>query len=205
MNSNVQGILFDLGGVVIDWNPRHLYRKVFGGDVDRMEYFLSNVCSPEWNELQDAGRELSVATDILVREFPEWESEIRAYYGQWEEMIAGDIPGVSELLAELSDLEIRLFALSNWSLETFPFILGQFPALKSFEKIFLSGEAKSAKPDRRFYEYALKEIDLPRERLVFIDDNLRNVEAARALSLPAIQFQDALKLRHDLRAISLDL
>jgi 2-haloacid dehalogenase len=198
-------MLFDLGGVVIDWNPRHLYRKVFGGDIARMEYFLSNVCSLEWNELQDAGRELSVATDTLVHEFPEWESEIRAYYSQWEKMIAGEIPGVSELLAELSDLEIRLFALSNWSLETFPLISGKFPALKRFEKIFLSGEAKSAKPDRRFYEYALKVIGLPRERLVFIDDNRRNVEAARALALPAIQFQDAPQLRRDLRAISLDL
>jgi HAD superfamily hydrolase (TIGR01509 family) len=127
------------------------------------------------------------------------------YYGQWEEMIAGDIPGVSELLGELADLQIRLFALSNWSLETFPLISGKFTALKRFEKIFLSGEAKSAKPDRRFYEYALKEIDLPRERLVFIDDNLRNVVAARALALPAIQFQDAPQLRRDLRAISLDV
>jgi 2-haloacid dehalogenase len=111
----------------------------------------------------------------------------------------------SELLGELADLQIPLFALSNWSLETFPLISGKFTALKRFEKIFLSGEAKSAKPDRRFYEYALKEIDLPRERLVFIDDNLRNVEAARALALPAIQFQDAPQLRRDLRAISLDV
>lgn len=205
MKSNVQGILFDLGGVVIDWNPRHLYHKIFGGDVARMEYFLSNVCSLEWNELQDAGRELSVATDTLVREFPEWEPEIRAYYGQWEEMIAGDIPEVPELLGELAYLRIRLFALSNWSLETFPLISGKFTALKSFEKIFLSGEAKSAKPDRRFYEYALKEIDIPRERLVFIDDNLRNVEAARALMLPSIQFQNAPQLRRDLRKIGLDL
>jgi 2-haloacid dehalogenase len=107
-----------------------------------MEYFLSKVCSPEWNERQDAGRALSVATNTLVREFPEWEPEIQAYYGQWEEMIAGEIPGTSELLAKLSDSGIRLFALSNWSLETFPLISGKFPALKRFEKIFLSGEAK---------------------------------------------------------------
>lgn len=205
MKSNVQGMLFDLGGVVIDWNPRHLFRKVFGGDVARMEYFLNNICPVEWNELQDAGRSLSVATDARVREYPEWEQEIRAYYGRWEEMVGEEIPGTAELLAELSRLGVQLFALSNWSLETFPLISGRFSALNNFERIFLSGKAKSAKPDSRFYDYALKEIGLPRERLLFIDDNLRNVEAARALALPSIQFLDASQLRRALRAMNLDL
>jgi len=203
--SEVQGILFDLGGVVIDWNPRHLYRNVFGDDATRMEFFLTNICSTEWNELQDAGRALSEATESRVREYPEWEPEIRAYYGRWREMIAGEISGTDELLGELSRMRIRLFALSNWSLETFPLISGQFRVLEKFERIFLSGEAHAAKPDRRFYEFALERIDIPKSRLLFVDDNLRNVEAARGLSLSAIHFHDASQLRRDLRAFELYL
>ncbi|HWD29356.1 MAG TPA: HAD family phosphatase [Rhizomicrobium sp.] len=205
MTSNIKGILFDLGGVLIDWNPRHLYGKLFGADQDKMEFFLHRICPLEWNELQDAGRKLSIATDARVREHPNWEAEIRAYYGRWEEMIGEEIPGVAPILSELSDRGLRLFALSNWSLETFPLISDRFPVLRTFERIFLSGEARLAKPDPRFYEYALRQIDLPRQRLLFVDDNPRNVEAARSLSLTSIVFRDASQLRGELRKLHLPL
>jgi 2-haloacid dehalogenase len=198
MRDFVKGILFDLGGVVIDWNPRHLYAKVFGENISRMDYFLNNVCPLEWNERQDAGRPLSIATEERVREFPDWELEIRAYYGRWQEMIGGDIPGVAALLGELKRGGIRLFGLSNWSLETFPLVSSRFLALSSFERIFLSGEARLAKPDPRFYEYALQRIDLPREQLLFVDDNARNVSAARSLNIPSVCFTNIEQLREDL-------
>jgi 2-haloacid dehalogenase len=203
--NDIKAMLFDLGGVVIDWNPRHLYRKVFGGDAARMEFFLTTVCPLEWNELQDAGRPLSIGTEERVREYPEWEAEIRAYYDRWVEMIGDEIPESAELLGELSDARIRLFALSNWSLETFPLVRDRFSLLARFERIFLSGEAGVAKPDPRFYEFALRQIDVPRNNLLFVDDNLRNVEAARTLMLPSIQFRNTIQLRRDLRTLGVAL
>lgn len=203
--NDIKGMLFDLGGVVIDWNPRHLYRKVFGGDADKMEFFLTTICPLEWNEIQDAGRPLSTATEERVREYPEWEAEIRAYYGRWVEMIGDEIPEATELLGELSGAGIRLFALSNWSLETFPLIRDRFSLLAKFERIFLSGEAGLAKPDPRFYEFALRQIDVRRSNLLFVDDNLRNVEAARTLMLPSIRFENTTQLRRDLRKIGVVL
>jgi 2-haloacid dehalogenase len=205
VTSSIKAIVFDLGGVLIDWNPRHLYRKIFASDDARMEQFLKTVCPLEWNELQDAGRALSTATESRVREYPEWEEEIRAYYGRWEEMIAGEIPGTAQLLTELAHLGVRLFALSNWSLETFGLISAKFPVLEAFEEIFLSGNAKVAKPDARFYEYALGRIDLPRSELLFVDDNVRNVVAAQMLGLPSLTFTDALQLRSKLRSLKLNL
>ena len=203
--SKIVGVIFDLGAVVIDWNPMHLYKKVFEGDEAKAADFLERICTPEWNVLQDAGRSLAIATEERVALFPQWENEIRAFYGRWPEMIGGPIAGTAEIMRELKALGIRLFALSNWSAETFPLVRDKFGELDLFEEIFLSGEHKIAKPDERFYRAALQRIDIPTENLVFVDDSLRNVRASEKLGLRALLFTGADQLRSDLRTLGVGL
>jgi len=203
--SVITGVIFDLGAVVIDWNPMHLYRKVFQGDEVKAADFLKRICPQEWNEQQDAGRSLEAATNERLALFPEWEREIRAFYGRWPEMIGGRVAGTAEIMRELKALGVRLFALSNWSAETFPLVRDKFEELNFFEEIFLSGEHKIAKPDERFYRAALQRIDIPTENLVFVDDSLRNVYASEKLGLRALLFTGADQLRSDLRTLGVGL
>ena len=203
--ANIQAVIFDLGGVVIDWDPKLLYRKIFGGDNAKMEMFLSEICPPKWNERQDAGRPLAVATEERVALHPEWEREIRAFYGRWAEMVGGPIPGTADIIRELKALGVQLFALSNWSAETFPLVRGRFAELGLFEKIIISGEHRCAKPDERFYRIALDEIGLPAANLLFIDDSRRNILAAERMGFVSLIFKSAKELRADLRAMGFAL
>jgi len=186
----IEGVVFDLGGVVVDWNPRHLYRKVFA-DEAAMERFLAEVCTGAWNGLQDAGRTLAEATAERVAAFPAFETEIRAYYGRWREMVAGRVPGAG----------YKLYALSNWSAETFPLVEDDFEEFALFEDILLSGCFGLAKPDRRFFDAALARIGTPAERLVFTDDNADNAAAGAQIGMKGIAFRDASQLERDLRAL----
>jgi 2-haloacid dehalogenase len=203
--TNIQAVIFDLGGVVIDWDPKLLYRKVFDGEEAKMEMFLAQICPPDWNERQDGGRSLAAATEERVAAHPEWEREIRAFYGRWIEMVGGPIPGTADIMRELAALGVRLFALSNWSAETFPLVRHRFPELDLFEKIVISGEHGCAKPDERFYRIGLDEIGLPAESLLFIDDSQRNILAAERLGFIPLLFKTAKELRGDLRAMGFAL
>lgn len=203
--SEIAGVIFDLGAVVIDWNPMHLYRKVFHGDEAKAADFLARICPPEWNVLQDAGRSLEAGTAERLALFPEWESEIRAFYGRWPEMIGGSIPGTAEIMRELKALGIRLFALSNWSAETFPLVRDKFAELDLFEEIVLSGEHGCSKPDERLYRIALQRIPIPTENLVFVDDSVKNVRGSEEIGLRALLFTGADRLRNDLKALGVKL
>ena len=196
-----QAVIFDLGGVLIDWNPNYLYRKIFGGDQAKIDWFLAEICPNEWNVKQDAGRSLALATEERVAVHPEWENEIRAFYERWIEMVGGLVPGTADILHELHAAGVPLYALSNWSAETFPLIRHRFDVLDLFERIFLSGEHGFAKPDERLYRAAFDGIGLPVENLIFIDDNLHNIAAAERLGLKSLVFTDAKGLRGDLRAL----
>lgn len=198
----IQTIIFDFGGVLIDWNPRYLYRQIFE-DEERMEYFLSQVCSPYWNEEQDGGRSLVEATTLLVEKYPEWEKEIRAFYGRWEEMLGGAIEGTVEILRKLhAGGNYRLVGLTNWSAETFPVALERFDFLQLFEGILVSGVEKLKKPDPKIYELLLNRYNIDGATAIFIDDNLRNVKAARASGIPSIHFQSVAQLEGELTAIN---
>ena len=199
----VKAVIFDLGGVVIDWNPAHLYRKIFNGDHARMDYFLSEICTPDWNLQQDAGRSISDGTALLVDRYPAWEPEIRAYYDRWLEMVPGRVPGTADVMAELAKESMPMCALSNFSRETFNRLDGRFPEFGLFDKIFLSADYRCTKPDQRFYRIALDEMAHEPESLVFVDDRPENVAAAEELGMNSLLFTDAGNLRDSLNALGL--
>ena len=194
----INTIIFDLGGVLIDWNPEYVFREVIP-DPERRRYFFENICTHEWNVEQDAGRPLVEATELLVNEHPEWESEIRAYYDRWEEMLGGPIHETVDLLRELRDREEhRLLALTNWSGETFPVALSKYDFLHWFEGIVVSGDEKTRKPFAEIYEILLDRYEVNPEQAVFIDDSLKNVEGAEVVGINGIHFQGAGQLRETL-------
>ena len=184
----IKTIIFDLGKVLINWDPRNLYRKVFS-DEKEMEYFLSEVCTMDWNEQQDAGRSWKDGIDLLVPQFPKYEMEINAYFDRWEEMLGGEISGTVEILKQLkASRKFRIYGLTNWSAETFPIALKQFDFLKLFEGILVSGNEGIKKPDPAIYERMLERYQIERQTALFIDDSLRNVKAAEKTGIKSIHF-----------------
>jgi 2-haloacid dehalogenase len=196
-------VVFDLGEVLINWNPRHLYRKLFPGDEAGMERFLTQVCTSEWNLAQDAGRPLAEGTALLVAEHPDQAALIEAYYGRWEEMLAGPIEDTVDILARLRQAGVRVLALTNWSTETFARARRRFPFLDWFEGIVVSGAEGIVKPDPRIYRILVERYRLTPGRTVFIDDLPHNVEAATAAGLIGLRFVGAQKLAEDLRRLGL--
>lgn len=181
-------IVFDLGGVLIDWNPAYLYRKIFQEEA-QVQFFLTHICDSHWNEQQDAGRPLAEATQILVAQFPEHTEAIQAYYGRWTEMLGGPIVGTVQLLEALhQQKKYRLYALTNWSHETFPYALKHYEFLQLFDGILVSGEEKLVKPDPRIYQLLFERFGINPSTALFIDDNPKNVLASRQSGMEALQF-----------------
>lgn len=191
-------VVFDLGGVLIDWDPRHLYRQLFDGDDPAMERFLAEVCTGAWNERQDAGRPFAEAVAELVLRHPEQRALIEAYHLRWPEMVAGPIDGSVEILAELREAGYELHALTNWSAETFALTRPRFDFLTWFESILVSADVRLIKPDPRIFRLLLERIGREARACIYIDDSRRNVDAAAALGFDAIHFQGAGPLRADL-------
>ena len=192
-------IIFDLGGVLIDWNPNYVFDTLFNGDGERRQYFFQNVCTNDWNENQDAGYPLKQATEDKLAEFPAWETEIKAFYGRWEEMLGGAIQPTVDIFRKIKTANShRLYALTNWSHETFPIALDRFEFLHWFEGIVVSGEEKTRKPFPDFYQILFDRYAVNPAEAIFIDDNLRNVEAGQALGLTGIHFRSAEGLEKEL-------
>lgn len=182
-------IVFDLGGVLIDWNPRYLYRSIFENE-NEMEHFLANICTNEWNELQDAGRPLKEATEVLCTHFPEYDGLIRPYYGQWQKMLKGPIHGTVNILSNLKENNYRLLALTNWSNETFPVALELYDFLHWFEGILVSGKEKMKKPDPAIFNLLIRRYALKPAETIYIDDSQKNVHAATQAGFDAVHFRD---------------
>lgn len=204
MNGHITDVVFDLGGVLIDWNPRYVYRELFENE-EEMEWFLANICTSEWNAKQDAGRMFEEATAELLEKHPEHESLIRAYYDRWEDMLAGPIPGSVEILREVRDSSYGLYGLTNWSAESFPVARQRYDFLNWFEGIVVSGEICMIKPDPEIFEHLSRVFGLEPSASVFIDDVAVNVDAARAAGYRAIQFQNPDQLRSELNAAGVEL
>lgn len=196
---NIKNIVFDFGGVLVDWNPRHLYKNHFQ-DTDTMEYFLKNICTEEWNIEQDRGRSLSEATLELQQKFPEHSASIALFYGEWETMLQGEIPGTVALLHQLKQ-NYTLYGLTNWSAETIDIAYRRFSFFKEFEGIVVSGTEKLIKPDKRIFQLLLDRYMIKAEESLFIDDNIHNVNAARELGFYAIHFENPAQLETALSSL----
>ena len=196
-------VVFDLGGVLLDWDPRHLYRKLFAGDEAAMEAFLSDVCTPEWNVRQDAGRPFAEALAELLPKHRDKLHLIEAWRRRFDEMIPGALEDTVAIVSELRARGVPLYALSNWSHETFPAQRARFAFLDWFDGIVISGSEGVIKPDPRIFRILLDRYGLAANESVFIDDNPKNAQAASAVGLHGIHFQSPAQLRRELQSLHL--
>lgn len=199
MSEKINTIIFDLGGVLIDWNPRYLYRKIFKTE-EEVTWFLENICTSEWNDEQDGGRSFEEATRELIRKHPGFEDPIAAWYGRWQETISGPIEGTVNILKEIKESEkFRLYALTNWSAETFPWALSNFDFLHWFEGIVVSGVEKTRKPRPEFYRILFNRYNVNPAEAIFIDDNVKNIQGAKEIGLNTIAFKSPEQLYRELK------
>lgn len=195
----IDTVIFDFGGVLIDWNPAYVFLKEFRGDAQKMSYFLNTICSWEWNEEQDAGQTLKKATEDRIAMFPEYEHLIRMYYDRWDEMLGYEHNETVTLLNRIkSKGNHKLIGLTNWSHETFPVALERFPFLHLFDGIVVSGTEKMKKPDPRIYQLTLNRYHINAENAIFIDDKKENVVAAVREGIHGIHFTTSEVLEKEL-------
>jgi 2-haloacid dehalogenase len=199
----INTIIFDLGNVLIDWNPKYVFDKMFQ-DEEKKKYFFENVCTMEWNEMQDAGRPIKEATEELLEKHPEWSEYIKAYYGQWKDMLGGAIHETVEIFRQLKQSgKYKLYALTNWSAELFPYALELYEFLHWFDGRVVSGEEKMRKPTLEFYHVLLDRFNVKASEALFIDDNHRNVQAAEKIGIKTIHFISPQQLKKELEKLNL--
>lgn len=191
-------LVFDVGGVLLDWNPRHLYRKFFNGDHEGMEQFLREINFNEWNLRQDEGRSFSEAVAILTAQHPDRAELIEAYHSRWEETISGTIEGSVEILAELRRKDCPLYALSNFSIEKFQLVQNRYSFFTWFDHILLSAQVQLAKPDPRIFQVLLEQIERESHECLLVDDSDPNIAAARKLGFDTVHFQSPEQLKKEL-------
>ncbi len=185
----VKDVVFDFGGVLMDWDPRYLYRTYFK-DEEQMEYFLSHICTDAWNAEQDRGRTFDEGISLLLRQYPQYAEPIRMYKDRWESMLKGEFPRSVELLKRLKEQGYGIYGLTNWSAETIPIAFAKYDFFKLFDGIVVSGEEKLIKPDLKIYRILLDRYKLTAENTLFIDDSPANIEAARQLGFQTILFDN---------------
>ena len=196
----IKNIVFDFGGVLVDWNPRYFYRNIFNTE-EEMEYFLTNVCTPEWNTLTDAEMTFAEAIEMLVPKFPQYEREIRLYFEGWSEMLHAEIPESLTLKASLRAEGYRLYGLTNWSAETMPLAKEKFTFMNGFDGVVVSGDEGIKKPDPKIFHLLLDRYNLRPEETVFFDDHIENIIAARELGIHGILFKNAEQAEQDLKLL----
>jgi len=202
MSQQITAVVFDLGGVLLDWDPRHLYRRLFA-DPDEMEDFLARICTPDWHSAHDLGEDVTESCRRLARRHPRHRDMIMAWVDPGDEMAAGQIDGAVGVLAELKARGVRCLVLSNMEPATFTARLGRFPFMNWFDGYVISGLEGLAKPDPRVFRLLLRRYRLAPAATVFIDDSPTNVEAARAQGMAAVRYTSAAALRSQLRALGL--
>ncbi|MBO9660434.1 MAG: HAD family phosphatase [Chitinophagaceae bacterium] len=197
--SQINTIIFDLGGVLVDWSPNYVFHDTYFESPEQRRFFFENICTSDWNEEQDAGRSYVEATQELVARFPEWESQIRDYYGRWSDMLKAPIPETVEILRKLKQSgKYKIFALTNWHAGLFDIALTRYGFLHWFDGRVVSGEEMTRKPFPEFYQRLLDRYDVKPGDAIFIDDNLRNVKAAEELGIRSIHFTGAGDLTNEL-------
>lgn len=197
--SKINTVVFDLGGVLIDWNPDYVFKTIFQKEEEMREFFRT-VCTPDWNEEQDAGRTIKEGTDLLIQQFPDHEKNIRAFYDRWPEMLGGPIHGTVQIFRELKQTGYKTYALTNWSAETFPVALDKYLFLHWFDGRLVSGEEKTRKPFKGFYETLIKKFRIDPRSSVYVDDNARNLVPAKELGFTTVHFKSPDQFRSELEA-----
>ena len=196
-------VIFDLGGVLLDWNPRYLYRKLFDGNEQAVDAFLRDVCHHDWNLAQDAGRDFDDAVAALMPTHRDKLPLILAWRDRFPEMIPDALHDTVAVARDLRARGVPLYALTNWSHETFPSQRARFDFMTWFDGIVVSGEEKMMKPDPRIFRILLDRYGLRADEAVFVDDSPKNVEAASALGIHGLHFRSAAELRDELRTLAL--
>jgi 2-haloacid dehalogenase len=199
----IDTIIFDLGGVLIDWNPDYFFDTIFTS-AEEKKFFFDHVCTPDWNEAQDAGRTIEAGTNILIQQFPEHEVNIRLFYDKWEQMLNGPIQQTVDIFKELKETnQFKFYALTNWSAELFPIALQKYDFLHWFDGRVVSGEENTRKPYKDIYEIMINRYNLTPESTLFTDDNLRNIYPAQELGLQTIHFQNPVQFKNDLATFNI--
>lgn len=205
MSYKIDTIIFDLGGVLVNWNPRNLYKKVFSTD-EEVEWFLDNVCTTAWNEAQDAGRTIAEANKLKISEFPEYKKEINQFYERWEEMFTGAIEENVKIQQSLiKNPNYRVYALTNWSAEKWEKGKELFPFFNDFEGIIVSGQENMRKPHDEIYQLILNRFNINPKTAVFIDDNYENTVASAKNGIKSIHFKSSTKLNNELQKINVTI
>ena len=198
----LDAVVFDIGGVLLDWDPRYLYRRLIA-DRTEMERFLSDICTPEWHAAHDRGASVVASCEALAAAHPERADLIRAWAARGEEMIAGPIEGTVEILSQLLDDGVRCYALTNMERETYPVRRDRYPFMRWFAGTVVSSYEGVAKPDPEIFRRLLDRFDLDPERTVMIDDSRPNIETAIRLGMEAVRFQSPTALRDALTRLRL--
>jgi 2-haloacid dehalogenase len=198
----IDTIIFDLGNVLVSWDPANLYRKIFT-DKRELDFFLQNICSMEWHTMQDAGRSPAEGTDELVKRHPHYEEAIRAFYTRWKEMFDGPIEGSVQILKELKEKGYPVYALSNWNRELYGQTVEDFPFLNWFDGKIISSEERMKKPDEEIYQLLFERYHINPQTAIFIDDNKANIETAKRLGVHSIFFTTPEALRHELETFQI--
>ena len=197
----IKNIVFDFGGVLVDWNPIYLFKNEFS-DASEMDYFLTHVCNNRWNVEQDRGRPFTVGIKLLKEQHPKYSSYIQTFFDKWAVMMKSDIPENVEALYQVKEM-YRVFGLTNWSAETLPLAYKRFPFFKEFEGVVVSGDEKLVKPDERLFQILLDRYELNSEESLFIDDNLDNINAANRMGFATIHIYPEMSLMVELKKMEI--
>ena len=201
--TDINTVIFDFGGVLVDWNPHYLYDSYFGSR-EKADWFLTHICNSAWNVQMDGGKPFAEGIAELVARHPEWEKEIRMYRSEWLKMMGEQIPGMQALVADLKARGYHVYGLTNWAADTFALVRDRYPVFALLDGIVVSGEEKMAKPDPRIFRILLERYHINPSEAVFVDDNMPNIEAAKQLGLHTLLFQSSEQLRKALKELSVD-
>ncbi len=203
MPANIKAIIFDYGNVLLDWNPRNVYRRYFPNDPDGMERFLQEVDFMEWNAQQDKGRPFAEGVAILSKQFPQYADLIRAYHEHWIDSIGDAFTGTVEILKQLKKAGYLLYGFSNWSAETFPYARAKYDFFDLFDDMVISGAVGYVKPEPEIYQIMLDKIGRPAQECLFIDDSLPNISQANTMGFVTIHFQSPAQLEDELKRLGI--
>ena len=187
-------IIFDFGGVLVDWDPHRVFDEYFGSR-EKADWFFANICTMEWNVQMDGGKPFAEGIAELSAEYPEWSKEIQMYFDRWIEMMGDELPGMRKLMQDLKAHGYRLLGLTNWSTETFCQVRHRYPVFDLLDGMLVSGEERLTKPSPAIFRRMIEKFSLDPSSCIFIDDNQANVDGSVAAGIPAILFPGAAKLR----------